>query len=457
VEEQQAELLDLLDRAQRLNLNAVIFQVRPAADALYDSPHEPWSHFLTGRQGRAPVPYWDPLRFAVTEAHRRGLELHAWFNPFRAGFVNGTSPAAANHVSRRRPELVRRYGSYYWMDPGMKASHDLAIQVVRDVVRRFDVDGVHIDDYFYPYRETDRRGRMLPFPDDASYARYRRNGGRLARDDWRRDNVDRFVERLYAEVKKEKPWVKVGVSPFGIWRPGHPEQVRGLDAYVEIFADARKWVRNGWMDYVVPQLYWTIDQREQPYPVLLRWWVEQNLKGRHVWAGNYTSRVVDPRQTRWTPDELVAQVRYTRAATGASGNVHFSMSAFMTDDVGLGRQLSEQVYEAPALVPASPWLAGRRSPVRARVERDASARVGDGALALRLSADDSTRVRQWVVRARFGDRWEVRLVPAVQRSYVLAGDPARPAPDVIAVSAVDRVGIEGPVTILGGGTALGDR
>ncbi|HEX5831652.1 MAG TPA: family 10 glycosylhydrolase, partial [Gemmatimonadaceae bacterium] len=134
VEEQQAELLALLDRARRLNLNAVIFQVRPAADALYDSPHEPWSHFLTGRQGRAPVPYWDPLRFAVTEAHRRGMELHAWFNPFRAGFVNTTSPAAANHVSRRRPELVRRYGSYYWMDPGMKASHDLAMQVVRDVV-----------------------------------------------------------------------------------------------------------------------------------------------------------------------------------------------------------------------------------------------------------------------------------------------------------------------------------
>ena len=448
VAEQQTELLQLLDRAQRLNLNAVIFQVRPAGDALYESKLEPWSHFLTGRQGRAPVPFWDPLAFAITEAHRRGLELHAWFNPFRAGFANATSPLAATHLARRHPELLRRYGSYLWFDPGEARTQDWALQVVLDVVRRYDVDGVHIDDYFYPYRENDRRGRTLPFPDDDSYARYRRTGGRLGRDDWRRQNVDRFVERLYGAVKQEKPHVLVGVSPFGIWRPGYPEQIRGLDAYQEIFADARKWVHNGWMDYVTPQLYWTMAQHAQSYPVLLRWWVDQNREGRHVWPGNYTSRVTEGRMRAWTPEEVAAQVRATRAQSGATGNVHFSMNAFSDARSPLFTTLSQQVYDAPALVPASPWLGRSAAPLKARVTVN-PARAGDGQLSLTLGADDLDRVNRWVVRARCGEQWTVRLVPGVQRSYVVGcADGTGRIPSLVTLSAVDRVGVEGPADVL---------
>jgi uncharacterized lipoprotein YddW (UPF0748 family) len=195
VERQQMELRAILDRAADLGLNAVLLQVRPAGDALYASPYEPWSEYLTGAMGRAPDPFYDPLEFAVEEAHRRGLELHAWFNPFRARHPSAKSPASADHISRARPGLVHRYGAQLWMDPS----------------------------------------------------------------DWRRENVNRFVERLYAEIKRQDPRVKFGVSPFGIWRPGHPAQIRGLDAYEEIFADARKWLSHGWLDYCTPQLYWPID------------------------------------------------------------------------------------------------------------------------------------------------------------------------------------------------------
>src|SRR5688500_4792441 len=232
-EQQQAELLALLDRAAQLRLNAVILQVRPAADALYPSRLEPWSEYLTGEMGKAPVPFYDPLAFAVAEAHRRGLELHAWFNPFRARHASARSPVSRDHVSNTRRGLVKEYGRSLWLDPGEPEARRYSLSVIMDVVRRYDIDGVHIDDYFYPYRERDGSGRLISFPDDASWRRYRRSGGRLTRDDWRRRNVDLFVESVYTAMKREKPLVRFGVSPFGIWRPGSPPQVTGLDPYTE--------------------------------------------------------------------------------------------------------------------------------------------------------------------------------------------------------------------------------
>src|SRR5688500_4617087 len=227
--QQQRELLRLLDSARELGLNAVIFQVRPMADAFYASALEPWSDYLTGESGRAPEPFWDPLQFAVEQAHARGLELHAWFNPFRAGFVAKQTPLAPNHIAQRRPDLVVKYGTHYWMDPGFPEVRAHALNVVRDVVRRYDIDAVHIDDYFYPYRENDRRGRVIQFPDDVSWRRHGAATG-MSRTDWRRDNVNRFVEALYRAVHQEKQHVRVGISPFGIWRPGYPASVTGLDA-----------------------------------------------------------------------------------------------------------------------------------------------------------------------------------------------------------------------------------
>jgi uncharacterized lipoprotein YddW (UPF0748 family) len=235
-QEQKDELVGMLDRAVALRLNAIILQVRPAADAMYASPYEPWSEYLTGRMGRAPSPWYDPLEFAVTEAHKRGLELHAWFNPYRARHPSARSAPSADHISRTHPELVKKYGSMLWMDPGEPEVREQTIRVVLDVVQRYDIDGVHIDDYFYPYKEKDRRGRIIEFPDGTSWRKYVRSGGRLQRDDWRRANVDSLIHQVYVRIKGAKPWVKFGISPFGVWRPGNPPGIGGFDSYAELSA-----------------------------------------------------------------------------------------------------------------------------------------------------------------------------------------------------------------------------
>ena len=439
VEQQRAELVTILDRARTLNLNAVVLQVRPAADALYASPFEPWSEYLTGRMGQAPDPAWDPLAFAVREAHARGLELHAWINPYRARHAAARTPAAPTHVSVAQPALVRQYGRSQWMDPGEPATQAWTLRVVGDVVRRYDVDGVHIDDYFYPYRERDATGAVRDFPDSASYARYRAGGGTLGRDDWRRENVDRFVAALYAQVKREKSWVKVGVSPFGIWRPGTPPRACCFDAYQEIYADARKWWRAGWVDYLTPQLYWTIAAPQQSYPMLLAWWAGENATGRHLWPGNYTSRVADRSRTPWSAVEIDSQIRLTRAQPGATGNVHFSMSAFLRDQGGVADTLARGVYAAPALVPASPWLPGR-APGAPTLALRAAGGVRDAVVDL-APAPGEARPWQWAVRARVGSRWRTTIVPGDTRTLAVR-DGDRGADEVL-VFGVDRTGREG--------------
>lgn len=434
VERQQAEFVAILDRAVEVGLNAVIFQVRPAADALYASPYEPWSEYLTGVMGRAPEPLYDPLEFAVREAHRRGLELHAWFNPFRAREPSGRSRASPDHVSRAHPDRVRRYGSQLWMEPSDPAVQEQSLRVILDVVRRYDIDGVHLDDYFYPYREYDRRGRLIRFPDDANYERYRGAGGGLGRSDWRRENVNRFIERLYGEVKAEKPRVKVGISPFGIWRPGYPAQITGLDAYEEIYADSRKWLANGWLDYFAPQLYWPIAQRAQSFPVLLQWWVEQNRMGRHIWAGDYSGRVSrGPRG--WRTSEILAQIAATRGNPGASGNIHFNMTSLMESPDHLAERLAAEAYADPALVPASPWLE-TAAPGQPRI----AVRPQDPlSVQLDVAPTGSEETFLWTVRARAGREWTGDVVPGWRRTLTVRSDAEQ-----IVVTAIGRTGNEGP-------------
>lgn len=434
--QQKAELTAIFDRAAALHLNAVIFQVRPSADALYESKLEPWSAFLTGRMGRAPDPLWDPLAFAVREAHARGLELHAWFNPFRARYPGDDGPAARSHVSRRAPEIVHSYGRYEWMDPGSAAARAAAIRVILDVVRRYDVDGVHIDDTFYPY-PVSRGGRDLPFPDDATYRAYRKRGGTLSRDDWRRHNVDLFVEQLYRDVKRVKPWVKVGISPFGIWRPGNPPSVDGFDAYARLFADSRKWLAKGWVDYLAPQLYWPIGQNGQSYPDLLSWWVQQNDKGRNLWVGNYAARVAGTQGSAppWPATEIIDQVRLTREEPGATGDIFFSMGALMSDPDSLDERLLAGPYAAPALVPRFPWL-GKTPPPRPSVAWG----PGDGgnATVVRMTPAGGKTPHQWVVQARVDGAWHTAIVPGSARTHALDGVLADA--DAVSVMAVDRVG-----------------
>ena len=437
VAQQKAELIAILDRAAALNLNAIVLQVRPSGDALYASKKEPWSAFLTGQMGKAPDPFYDPLEFAVQEAHARGLELHAWVNPYRAHYPDDTSRIAANHIARRRPDLVVKYGPYLWMDPGSSEVRAHTVDVVRDIVKRYDIDGMHIDDYFYPYRERSRR-REIPFPDDRTWRAYRRSGGTLSRDDWRRRNVDLLVEQLHKAVKQEKPWVKFGISPFGIWRPGSPPSVRGLDAYTEIYADSRKWIQRGWADYFTPQLYWRSAAPAQRYDELLQWWTQQNAFGRHLWAGNYTSRVMGE-GANWPASELLEQVRLTRADSGASGNVHFSMIAFLQNRGGVGDQLVAGPYATPALVPSSPWLQDS-VPLAPRVTAVVDTLSGRTTLA--LVPEGASPVRSWVVRARFGEAWTTNIVPGSVREHSFAAADASARPDLIVVTAVGRTGVE---------------
>ena len=436
-EVQQAELLGILDRAVQLNLNALILQVRPAADALYSSAIEPWSAYLTGTMGKAPDPFYDPLAFAVDEAHKRGLELHAWFNPFRAKHSAFRRELSPSHISQTRPDIVLRYGESLWMDPGEPDVHRRSLEVILDVVRRYDIDGVHIDDYFYPYQERDAANALIPFPDDESYRRY---GAGTDRADWRRQNVDRFVADMFAGVRSVKPHVKVGISPFGIWRPGYPAGVTGLDAYASIYADARKWLNNGWLDYLSPQLYWRSDAPGQNYSALLRWWVDENTHRRHIWPGNFTSRtdtVVGPQS--WRAGELLRQIMLTRADAGAGGNVHFSMRALMRNRDSLSDLLASGLYAEPALVPASPWL-DSIAPVApaATVTKDDSSwdRV------LHFRPGDAEHPWLWTVRVRSGGEWQTTIVPGTIQSFRWTTEAGEARPSEIWVTAVDRAGNE---------------
>ncbi|MBP6773975.1 MAG: family 10 glycosylhydrolase [Gemmatimonadaceae bacterium] len=437
--QQQQELIDLLDRAAALKLNAVIFQVRPAADALYASKIEPWSEYLTGTQGRAPQPLWDPLEFAVREAHKRNLELHAWFNPYRAKHPGAKSALAGSHIARTNPSLVKRYGEYLWMDPGEKAVRERTVRVVLDVVQRYDIDGVHIDDYFYPYPETTRRGREIPFPDDASFKKYRAGGGTLGRSDWRRQNVDLLVQALNDGVHQIKPWVKFGISPFGIWRPGYPAQIRGFDAYEKLYADGRKWLREGWVDYFTPQLYWPTTKEAQSYPVLLEWWAKENVHARHLWPGNFTSRAGGPGASAFPVSELVEQIRVTRVQPGATGNVHFSMKSFLINQANMNEALTDGPYAQSALVPPTSWLLAPAPPVP-------SVRLLDGTSlpTIELGTYGKDAPWQWLVQSRTDQEWITQILPGTTTRVVL------PASGInkVTVRAVNRLGIESaPISI----------
>ena len=443
--EQQDELVEILDRSAALRLNAVILQIRPGADALYASPYEPWSEYLTGQMGKAPDPYYDPLEFAVNEAHRRGLELHAWFNPYRARHPSSKSAPSPDHISRTHRALVKKYGTHLWMDPGEPAIREHSIKVVLDVVKRYDIDGVHIDDYFYPYKEKDRRGNVIDFPDAPSWRRYVASGGRLSRDDWRRSNVDSLVRQVYVGIKASKPWVKFGISPFGIWRPGNPPQIGGFDSYAEIYGNSRLWVTSGWGDYFTPQLYWPIGREDLSYPVLLEWWVQQNRTGRHIWPGNYSDKVGSG-GTSWESQEILDQIAATRAQRGATGNVYFSMRSFMNGTTGLPERIASGPYAARALVPASLWLDSipPSMPV-VRAGRDA----GTGAVTLNLQPQGTEPTWLWVIRSRAGAQWATDIVPGLMRAYAFPRTVGPASVDAVVVTAVDRTGNESAPVIVG--------
>ena len=453
---QQAEVHALLDRAASLRLNAIILQVRPCADAIYPSELEPWSEYLSGVQGQAPVPFYDPLAFWISEAHARGMELHAWFNPFRARQGDSRSAAAALHVSQSRPQWVRSYGNQLWMDPGEPAAAAHSVAVMLDVLARYDVDGIHMDDYFYPYpvAQGDDPKSEVDFPDQSTWQRYLDSGGGLARDDWRRSNVDALVQNLNTRIHQIKPWVRFGVSPFGIGRPElRPAGIQGFSQYHKLYADVERWLQAGWLDYLVPQLYWPIDQKEQAFVPLLDYWHRQNTQGRHVWAGLFTSRVLAAaassaaaQKASWLPQEIARQINAVRTHAPGSGHVHFSMVALLQNRQGLADLLQAGTYTAAALVPASPWL---ESDTPLAPSATVKHLMGDhGPLRITVAPDAPGKAAVcWVVWLRYGQHWSFLIsrtsefnVPS-HRETLDVGDVELSS---VVISAVDRVGNESP-------------
>ncbi len=309
VSAQQAELVDILDALAAHGFNAVVFQVRPEGDAFYASTLEPWSRFLTGTMGQDPG--WDPLDYLITEAHARGLEVHAWFNPYRA-LVSRSVSAPSNHVSRRFADYAYPWGdSLLWMDPGATAVRDHIIDVVMEVALRYPVDGVHFDDYFYPWPADG-----YTFPDEPLYQSYLAGGGALGKADWRRDNVNQMIRLIGEELAASAPHVRFGVGPFGIWKAGEPAGVTGTSQYDVLFSDPKKWIQEGWVDYIAPQLYWPTTSTGQPYEPLLTWWAGLT-NDRYIFAGNALYRLGD--NASWTVDELPRRNRLRRSSARPDG------------------------------------------------------------------------------------------------------------------------------------------
>ena len=348
---QKQELVSLLDSLCKCGINAVVFQVRPTADALYRSDIEPWSEWLTGKQGKAPSDtLFDPLQIVVEEGHRRCMEVHAWINPYRVTNQPNAS-LVANHIYYRKPYLFKKYGGKIIFDPGVEETADYLLTVLRDIVRRYDIDALHLDDYFYPYPVAG-----VEFPDDETFKRNPR--GFANKDDWRRDNVNRVIRRIHEMLEKEKPWVQLGVSPFGVWRNKSKDEMgsdtkAGITNYDDLYADVLLWMKNGWIDYVAPQLYWEIGKKAADYAVLAPWWRAHTPSGCRLYFGLFASGLEINKPKAWkTPNELVRQMRYNDECNlEIDGLVFYSTHYLLKNPQGILDSLRHDFYQTPAITP----------------------------------------------------------------------------------------------------------
>jgi len=340
-EAQRQELIRILDELKSAGINAVMFQIRSECDAMYASTLEPWSYWLTGQQGVPPAPFYDPLEFAIAEAHQRGMELHAWFNPYRSVREVGNYTNAANHISVLHPDWLIQTGNTKILDPGLPMVRSLVTSVMMDVVSRYDIDGVHLDDYFYPYPPN-----QISNQDDKTFATYSR--GFTNRGDWRRDNVNLLIKMIYDSIQAVKPYVKFGMSPFGIWQNNVPSGIIGLDAYSVIYCDALAWLKQKTIDYLTPQLYWPFGGG-QDYGKLMPWWASQ-MNGRHLYPGQAAYRV-----TNWNANEIPRQIRLNRSTPNAKGSVFFRALNFRENPKGFVDSLKTNLYRYPALPPIMTW------------------------------------------------------------------------------------------------------
>jgi len=349
-ETQKQELIHMLDRLQEIGINAVVFQVKPSADTLYPSDILPWSEWLTGTQGTDPG--YDPLQFAIEEAHKRNMEFHAWFNPFRANTrPNMNGMTADNPIRQMDDGWVVPYGSGLYLNPGIPGVRNFATETIIEVVEKYDIDGVHIDDYFYPYPAGSEQ-----FDDEAAYLEY--GDGYGNKGDWRRSNVNQFVEQLYMQIKAEKPSVQFGISPFGIWRNASTDPTgsatNGLQSYDAVYADSRSWIQNKWIDYIAPQIYWSTEMAVADYDVLVEWWAnEVKDRGVELYIGQAAYKIANNSDNQWhQPDELIKQIRYNRMFDEVKGGIFYSSKPLLANPLNILNQLKETVFQFPAMIPA---------------------------------------------------------------------------------------------------------
>lgn len=351
-EQQQEEFRAMIEQQRQSGFNAVVVQVRAAADAFYAKSMEPWSEFLTGQQGVSPSPFYDPLEFMIAESHDRGLEFHAWLNLDRGTF-NRRSTIAPGHITQRKPEWFLNYGERKVFNLGLPTVRTYVASLVANIVRNYDVDGIHFDDYFYPHLGP---GQVLQ--DEEAY---RANYNGMNKGDWRRSNIDKLILELRDSVQTVKPWVKFGISPFGIWKnqSTDPEgtATMGGQSYFDHCADSRKWVREGWIDYIVPQIYFPHDHPRAPYRTVVEWWT-RNSGERHLYIGYGAYRVSKggTREPSWNdPTQMPNQVRYARSMKPTLGGIYFSAKSLQTNPLGIRDSLQTDLYRYPALIPAMPW------------------------------------------------------------------------------------------------------
>ncbi len=371
--EQQQEFQKLVAFHKANGMNALIVQIRPSADALYLSSYEPWSRWLTGQEGKSPDPFYDPLEFMIQECRRQQMEFHAWMNPFRAIFNHEKGDISDQHIFFDNPEWIIPYGQHSYFDPGLPQVRKYILNVVMDVVHRYDIDGIHFDDYFYPYRID-----TLSFLDDLSFSRY--GEGFVTIDDWRRDNINQFVQSVHDSIEVVKPNVRFGISPFGVWRnksfdllsealptdlsvgaaslgglPPGSETRASQTSYDDLYADVITWLKNGWIDYVAPQLYFGIGFELADYQKLLNWWVKHTY-GRQLYIGHAAYKVGRPEDSLWNdPFQIIDQITLNRQSFQVDGSIFFSARSFQSNPLGINNRLQKGVFQHEALVPVMPW------------------------------------------------------------------------------------------------------
>lgn len=393
VAEQKQEFIRLLDEIKAMNMNAVIMQIKPTADAFYPSAYGPWSEYLTGTQGKDPG--YDPLEFMIEEAHKRGLEFHAWFNPYRIT-MNHTdlSRLSADHPARQHPDWTIAYGNQLYYNPGIPETQDFIIGGIEEVVKNYDIDAVHMDDYFYPYKIAG-----VPFPDQETYETYGKKAFAHI-EDWRRDNVNQLVKKINDTIKKEKSYVKFGISPFGVWRnikddPTGSNTTAGMTNYDDLYADTREWIQQHDIDYVTPQIYWSIGFQAAAYDVLTKWWSNE-VKGEpvHLYIGQAAYKINQNSDPAWSdPEEYFRQIELNRQSQLVQGSMHFSLKDINRNPLNVKDRLIEESYRKPALIPEMPWLHQKapKKPIIQSVKKTA-----DGA-ALQIKNDSHSTVSYYAV------------------------------------------------------------